>query len=237
MSGYGRTGEIMSSAGEADDHSLVGRRHRLQTAREWLLSGGSVLFFGPVGVGKSAAVDLVTAAAVHSRVLRCTPTLDGAGRSFGALSDLLSSITVGELDAVPAPRRTVLVSAMAGDLESIPPAAVRLAVLNLFRVLARSRPLLLIVDDLHLIDEASADVLRFVAPRVEDLPVQMAAAERVAPDGLPLRRGLCPPPLLVVRLDEVASAADQIKESRWRTGPRSHGCRPRDEERDEKESR
>jgi MoxR-like ATPase len=233
MSGYGLTGEIMSSAGEADDRSLVGRRHRLQTAREWLLSGGSVLFFGPVGVGKSAAVDLVTAAAVQSRVLRCSPTLDDdAGRPFGALADLLSSITMGELDAVPAPRRTVLASVVAGDLDAVAPAAIRLAVLNLFRVLARSRPLLLIVDDLHLVDEASADVLRFVAQRVEDLPVQMAAAERVAPDGLPLRRGLCPPPLLVVRLDQVASDTDQIKESRWRSGPRSHGCRPRDEERD-----
>jgi hypothetical protein len=226
----------MSSAGGPDDHSLVGRRHRLQTAREWLLSGGSVLFFGPVGVGKSAAVDLATAAAVQSRVLRSTPTLDAAGRPFGALADLLSSITVAELDAVPAPRRKVLAEVMSWELDSVAPAAVRLAVLNLFRVLARSRPLLLIVDDLQWVDEASADVLRFVAPRVEDLPVQMAAAERVAPDCLPLRRGLCPPPLLVVRLDEVAPT-DPIDQSRRMAGPRTRGRLPRSEERNEEESR
>jgi hypothetical protein len=222
----------MSSAGESDDHSLVGRRHRLQTAREWLLSGGSVLFFGPVGVGKSAAVDLVTAAAIQSRTLRCSPRLDTAGRPFGALADLLSSITVAELDAVPDARRSVLAAAMSWDLDSVTPAAVRLAVLNLFRVLARSCPLLLIIDDLQWVDEASADVLRFVAPRVEDLPVQMAAAERVAPDGLPLRRGLCPPPLLVVRLDEVASA-NSISENRWLSEP-ERGYRPTNEERDKK---
>jgi hypothetical protein len=188
--------------------ALSGRRHRLQTAGEWLLSGGSVLFFGPAGAGKTAALDVVTAAVVQSRVLRCAPadTSPGPDRPFGALAGLLSTITADELESVPAARRRVLaaaVSADAGPVTPVPPvtpAAMRLAVLNLFRVLARDHPLLLIVDDLQWVDEASAEVLRFVAPRVDDLPVQMAAAERVAPDSLPLRRGLCPPPLLVVRM-------------------------------------
>ena len=207
----------------------MGRRHRLQTAREWLLSGGSVLFFGQPGVGKSAAVDLVTASAVQSRVLRCAPTPDDAGRAFGALAALLSSVSVAELDAVPGARRRVLAAAMSWDLDSVAPAAVRLAALNLFRVLARSRPLLLIVDDLQWLDEASADVLRFVAPRVEDLPVQMAAAERVTPDCLPLRRGLCPPPLLVVRLDTVAP--DATGPGRRIPGLHTRGCRHWNEDR------
>ena len=133
---------------------------------------------------------------------------------------------------MPAARRKVLAEVMSWELESVAPAAVRLAVLNLFRVLARSRPLLLIVDDLQWVDEASADVLRFVALRVEDLPVQMAAAERVAPDCLPLRRGLCSPPLLVVRLDEVATN-DPIEQSRRMAGPRARNCLPRNEERNE----
>jgi hypothetical protein len=136
---------------------------------------------------------------------------------------------VAELDAVPGARRRVLAAAMSWDLDSVAPAAVRLAALNLFRVLARSRPLLLIVDDLQWLDEASADVLRFVAPRVEDLPVQMAAAERVAPDCLPLRRGLCPPPLLVVRLDTVAP--DATGPGRRIPGLHTRGCRHWNEDR------
>jgi len=200
---FGPTEELPPSSGAADDHSLVGRRNRLQTAKEWLLSGGSVLFFGMVGVGKSAAVDVITVAAVQPRVLRCASVEGEAGQAFSALAGLLSSITAAELDSVPAARRRVLLAVMNDDVESVAPVAVRLAALNLIRVLARSRPLLLIVDDLQWVDEASSDVLRFVASRVEDLPVQMAAAERVAPDCLPLRRGLCPPPLLVVRLDAV----------------------------------
>jgi AAA ATPase domain len=194
----------------ADGSALVGRRHRLQTAGEWLLSGGSVLFFGPAGAGKTAALDVVTAAVVQSRVLRYAPAASSTGhpdRPFGALAGLLSTITAAELESVPAARRKVLaaaVSAEPGLLSPVTPAAMRLAVLNLLRVLARDLPLLLIVDDLQWVDEASAEVLRFVAPRVDDLPVQMAAAERVAPDSLPLRRGLCPPPLLVVRMGPVA---------------------------------
>ena len=48
------------------------------------------------------------------------------------------------------------------------------------------------------LDPASADVLRFVVPRVADVPVAMVAAERVTPDALPQCRPLCPTPLLVV---------------------------------------
>jgi hypothetical protein len=185
------------------DRSLPGRRHRLQTAREWMMSGGSVLFFGPVGVGKSAAVDVVAAAAARSRVLRCAPTEDDAGRAYSALAGLFSSVTAAELDAVPVARGRVIAAVRSGDVESVRMVGVRLAALNLVRVLARSGPLLMIVDDLQWVDDVSANVLRFIAPRIEDLPVVMAASERIAPERLPLRRGLCPPPLLVVRLDVV----------------------------------
>jgi hypothetical protein len=229
---FGPTEELPPSSAAADDHSLAGRRNRLQTAKEWLLSGGSVLFFGTVGVGKSAAVDVITAAAVRSRVLRCASVEGEAGRAFGALAGLLSSITAAELDSVPAARRRILLAVMNDDVESVAPVAVRLAALNLFRVLAFSRPLLLIVDDLQWVDEASSDVLRFVASRVEDLPVQIAAAERVAPECLPLRRGLCPLPLLAVRLDPVAPT-DLPEQPRRGSRAWARGCVRRSEERTE----
>jgi hypothetical protein len=184
---------------------LAGRRQRLHTAQEWLVSGGSALLFGPVGVGKSAALDMVTAAAVRSRVLRWAPTEGDADRRFATLTGLLGSIGSADLDAVPANRRRVLAAVVSGNLKSVAPATVRVAALNLFRVLARSRPLLLVVDDLQWVDGASADVLRFVASRVDDVPVRMGAAERVEPGGLPLRRALCPSPLLLAVLEPVGS--------------------------------
>jgi predicted ATPase len=186
------------------DRWPAGRRQRLHPAREWLLSGGSVLVFGPAGTGKSAALDVVTAAAVRSRVLRCAPTERDADRRYAALLTLIRSVTSAELDAVPAARRRVLDTGVSGDLDSFGPAAARLAALTLFRVLARSRRLLLVVDDLQWVDEASADALRFVASRVDDVPVHLAAAERVAAGAAPSRRALCPSPLLLVGPEPVS---------------------------------
>ncbi|GII21848.1 hypothetical protein Pme01_14450 [Planosporangium mesophilum] len=185
------------------DRWLDGRRQRLYTAREWLLAGGCALLYGPVGVGKSAALDMVTATAIQSRVLRWAPTVRDADRRFAFLVGLLGAVSPAELDAVTGPRRQVLAAAARGELALVAPDAVRLSVLSLFRALARSRPLLVVVDDLQWVDEASADVLRFVSSRVDDVPVQVAAAELVEPEGLPRRRALCPSPLLVVRLEPV----------------------------------
>ncbi|MGC9670373.1 ATP-binding protein [Planosporangium sp. 12N6] len=203
----------VAAAEAGRDRWLEGRRQRLHTAREWLLSGGSALLFGPAGVGKSAALDLVTAAATRSRVLRFdayrpepgrpSVTRRAADRPYAALAALFGAVGPADLAPLPASRRDVLGALMAGDAEALPPAAVRLAVLNLVRFLARSRPLLLAVDDLQGVDPASADVLRFVSTRVDDVPVQLAATERVAPGALPVCRGLCPSPLLVVRLEPV----------------------------------
>jgi hypothetical protein len=230
--------------------TLASRRGRLRTATEWLLSGGSALFFGPAGVGKSAALDVLAAAATQSRILRHAPGADDAGRAFSTLAGLLSSVTPAELDPVPPARRRALPTAAtagqgtaatgqgwatpaAAGQRPATPAATRLAALNLFRVLARSRPLLLIVDDLQWVDELSADTLRFVASRVEDLPVRMAASERVDPGCLPLWRALCPAPLLVVRLDTVVPAPvtdeDGWREPGWLPG----SCPARSEERTE----
>jgi predicted ATPase len=130
---------------------------------------------------------------------------DNADRPFAALASLLSSVTAAELDAVPPGRRRLLAAVIHGDAEPITMAGVRLAVLNLVRVLAHTGPVLLSVDDLHRLDAASADVLRFVAQRVADLPIVMAAAELVSLDGVPARRPLCPPPLLVVGLDSMTT--------------------------------
>lgn len=191
------------------DRWLDGRRQRLRTAGEWLRSGGSVLLYGPGGAGKSAALATVTATAARSRVLRCTPSECTAGTRFAALADLLSRITPEQFDRVPAASRRLLTAvaagsagtASSGSAYAFEPAEVERAALALLRALARTRPLLVVVDDLQWVDEASADALAFAAARVDDLPVHMAAAERVAPGDRPRRRSLCTSPLLVVGLE------------------------------------
>ncbi|GEM_PF-3666620 len=191
--------------------------HRIEAAREWLRSGGSVLLFGPAVPSLSAYLDVLADCAPGTRVLRCSPTQDDARCAFRGLTSLLSSVTEQDLAAVPTRRRQALAilgcrGAATPGRASIrlpggrrstraTPADVRLAALTLFRVLAKSGPLLLIVENVQWLDQASAETLRLVMPRVADLPIRMAAAEWTEPDSAPANRSVCPSPLLVARLD------------------------------------
>lgn len=205
-----------------DERALRGRRCRLETARTWLLSGGSVLFFGADRIGKSAALDTLVAAVGDARVLSCSPSADDAIRPYRGLGALLSTVTGPELDLLPSPRRRTLTALLEGRGERVgagaapgrlgrsrwyaaTPASVGLATVHLLRLLARARPVVLVVDDVHRFDPASAEAMRFVGTRVGDVGVHMAAAERVTDGRPPIGRFLCPAPLLVVRLEPLAT--------------------------------
>jgi len=186
------------------DQMVTVRRHRLEAARDWLLSGGSVLFFGPDEAGKTAALDVLVASVPGWRVLRCVPGQVGAATPYGAVAELLSSATARELRGLSEEHRTALdrlADGRPGRAPAVRAATVRRAVVSLVRSLSRERHTVLVIDDLQWVDEPSADVLRFAAAQVEELPVRMVAAERVTDRVLPRGRGLCPSPLLAVRLD------------------------------------
>ena len=80
-----------------------------------------------------------------------------------------------------------------------------MAALDLVSEIAADVPVLLIVDDAHWLDRPTADVLAFVARRIESDPVLLLAATRdgyaggLADAGLPEHR--------VTGLDEATSAA------------------------------
>ncbi|MFC1410796.1 AAA family ATPase [Streptacidiphilus sp. N1-12] len=72
--------------------------------------------------------------------------------------------------------------------------AIRIAVLELLRSLAADRPVLLVLDDAHCLDPASAEVLRFAARRLDGRRVRVAAAERVGEGREPGCLDLLPEP-------------------------------------------
>ncbi|MFD9962354.1 ATP-binding protein [Amycolatopsis sp. NPDC058986] len=188
---------------------LFGRDAELKMLAEFV--GGpaehaGVLLHGEAGSGKSALVaEAVSAASVAGlRVLTATGAEAERNLAYAGLHQLLYPLRAG-LDALPAPQRDALRAALglAGGDE---PSAylVGLAALTLLADAAADRPLLVVAEDVHWLDSASADVLAFVARRIDSEPIILIATLRDQ-EPSPLRdAGLTPMP--VDRLPDEAAA-------------------------------
>ncbi|GAA2608921.1 LuxR family transcriptional regulator [Actinomadura fulvescens] len=112
---------------------------------------------------------------------------------------------LGRIDALPEAQARALRGVLnlgAGDRHG-DRFLVGLAVLTLFSDLAEERPLLCLIDDAHWLDDATVEVLLFVARRLEAEPIAMLLAVR-DPDAPELiTRGL--PELWLRGLDEQAA--------------------------------
>ncbi|HST42978.1 MAG TPA: AAA family ATPase, partial [Conexibacter sp.] len=145
----------------------------------------AVLIEGPAGIGKSVLLDEVVAAADGPTVLRATGYATESGIPYAGLSELLAPV-LHLRERLPAVQRAALAGALA--LEDSPPHdrfAVPAALLGLLAVAAEERPLLVVVDDAHWLDDASLEALLFVAQRLvaEGVGIVIAARER---DGGPI---------------------------------------------------
>ena len=122
--------------------------------------GSLVLVAGEAGIGKTALLDAFCDGS------RGVPTVRGGcdalftPRPLGPLLEIAEEVG-GELRNVVAGGAT--------------PADVAHA---LVRELRRRSPTLLVLEDLHWADEATLDVLRMLARRIESLPVLLAASYR-----------------------------------------------------------
>ena len=166
----------------------------LGAVREGL--SGVLVVRGEGGIGKTALLEYAVASAAGLQVARAIGIESEMELGFAALHQLLVPF-LGRLEQVPGPQREALSSAF-GLAESVPADIflVGLAVLTLLADAARERPLLCVVDDGQWLDQASADVLAFVARRLFAdrigmvFAVREPAERRVAFEGLPeLRLG------------------------------------------------
>ncbi|WP_410657118.1 ATP-binding protein [Amycolatopsis sp. lyj-112] len=166
---------------------LFGREAELKDLGE-LVDGPSecagVLIRGEAGVGKTALVAEAVAAATVAglRVLRTTGVEAERNFAYAGLHQLLYPVRAGA-DALPAPQRSALWTAL-GLAEPAEPNAylVGLAALTVLAEEAAAKPLLIVVEDAHWLDRASADALAFVARRIEAEPIVLIATIR---DGEP----------------------------------------------------
>lgn len=146
---------------------------------------------GDAGTGKTALLDYAVESAGDLDVVRLVGIESEAELGYAALHQLLIRY-LGRLDSLPAPQHRALAMAF-GISEGGPPDRflVGLASLTLLSGAAMARPLLCVVDDVHWLDQESADVLAFVARRLHADAVGMLfgvrepSARRVSLDGLP----------------------------------------------------
>jgi DNA-binding CsgD family transcriptional regulator len=162
---------------------LVGRDPELRSLRALVDNAGPTrvaVVHGPPGIGKSA---LLAAAADHARMRQFT-VLSAAGIAseaplpFAALERLLRGL-LDRVGMLPKPQRDALMSALglAGSVVT-DVFLVGLGTLNVLSEVASRRPVVVLVDDAQWLDSATADVLGFVARRIEAEPISFLIGER-----------------------------------------------------------
>ncbi len=191
---------------------LVGRETERRSLAE-LLAGARVgdsrvlVLRGEPGIGKTALLGEVEALAEEMRVLRVAGVESEQLVPFAGLSQLLHPL-LPLLDLVPAPQAAALAQALllaAPDPEGPPTRfAVGAATLSLLSRAAEAQPLVVVVDDGHLVDEASAEALAFAARRLVTDPVALLVGVRAGTAGSETWEAL--PTLTLDGLDLTASA-------------------------------
>src|SRR6266567_551365 len=139
---------------------------------------------GEPGVGKTALLEYLVEQAPGFRVVRAAGVQSEMELAYAGLHQLLASM-LDRLDGLPAPQSEALRTAF-GHASGRPPDRffLGLAVLSLLSDVAEEQPLLCVVDDEQWLDHASADVLAFVARRLDRESVGLIFAARAASDQL-----------------------------------------------------
>jgi GMP synthase-like glutamine amidotransferase len=151
---------------------LIGRdseRARIEKALTAARQGGSavIVIRGETGAGKTALLDDALTKARGLRVVHTRGADPNGEHRFAGLAELCEPL-LGHLARLPAARAAALASAL--RLGAAPDAVDRYAVyagmLDLLTAAADETPILAVVDDAHLLDEASAEAIQFIARRL-----------------------------------------------------------------------
>ncbi|MFC9998264.1 AAA family ATPase [Nocardia sp. NPDC127526] len=143
-------------------------------------SGSAVVLWGDPGIGKSALLNAAADRAGEFRILRCRGSHPESELPFAALHELLLPVA-GRVSALPAPQAAALGTALGAESGPADDFLVGAALVALLSALAAEGPVLLIVDDAQLVDDATARALVFAARRLVVAPVVLLCALRDDP--------------------------------------------------------
>ncbi len=144
--------------------------------------GGSLIVTGGPGAGKSALLDYVMDSATDTETIRIEGLESEAEIGLGGLHRILLFHADRRSVLPPAQRRALDASLGLADQPEATPFLLGLAVLTVLNDLSRSRPLICLIDDAHWLDLESAQVLAFVAHRLQNEQILMVFAARDQPE-------------------------------------------------------
>ncbi len=145
-------------------------------------AGGALVIHGELGMGKTALLDFAAAGAGGYTVVRCRGYTEESGLPLAAVYDLVKPLRPD-----------------AALLDTPDRFALSLALLDLLTAAGRERPVLCLIDDAHLIEPSTLEVLLFATRRLTgtrvaalvttgaDLPLSGVPRLRLAP----LQRQAC----------------------------------------------
>lgn len=147
--------------------------------------GAVLVLEGEAGIGKTALLEWAAAEAADMQVLRATGVESELELAFSGLAELCLPV-LDHLDEIPSPQRDVLRVALAlEDGLSRDRFILAMATTSLLQAAARSRPVLVLVDDAQWLDRGSADALSFAIRRLHDGPIGILVATRTGEFDLP----------------------------------------------------
>ena len=167
---------------------FVGRRAELALISSMLdrvgEQGGTLRIAGDPGVGKSTLLQVaIDLAAQRGFTVLSARAVEGESHlTFNILYELVQPI-VGRLQELPTPHRSALMSAFGLAEPGVVPADplfIELATLELIADAAAEAPVLVVVDDLRWVDNASREAIDFISRRITEEQVVMLFACRLS---------------------------------------------------------
>jgi DNA-binding CsgD family transcriptional regulator len=145
---------------------------------ETVAGPAAVVLEGEPGIGKTTLFNALVGNArdrCHT-VLVCRPSRSEMDLSYVGLMELLSGLTDEQIDALPGPQARVLRIILRREEPdgSFDRLSLGVAMVTLVRTLARSRPVLIAIDDVQWLDHPSARTLAFMVRRLTGSAVRLA---------------------------------------------------------------
>jgi len=198
---------------------VVGRDAELASLRDFVVrvsdGAAALVLVGDAGMGKTTLWEACVAEAEERGllVLSARPAESETTLSFSGVGDLLDAVLEQALEPLPSVQRRALERALVlveDEGGSPDPRAVGVAVLNALRGLAERRSLVVAIDDVQWLDDASSGALAYAARRLRPESVGILLAERSRHGSAltaELRRSLPPDRLVEIDVGPLDPAA------------------------------